>query len=194
MRLIIILSTIALCISNVAGFSLPQFRQASLSISTRRISSHVSLIQRTASPPITRLHSSPDDKQAEIEALEEKLRQLKGVDPAESVESSENSVVMQSTPDDVIEEEDEPEWAVLKTQSNDSVMMSERWKEASSSTNSDGGLLKNIAIALGLVVFLGVFSQVPIGNEDLQKYQDYKGSASRIDLGDLNPEVRVQLN
>eukprot|EP00956_Cyclotella_meneghiniana_P031412 scaffold82326_cov64-Cyclotella_meneghiniana.AAC.1 len=112
MRLIIILSTIALCISNVAGFSLPQLRQAWLSISTRRISSHVSLIQRTnASPPITRLHSSPDDKQAEIEALEEKLRQLKGVDPAESVESSENSVVMQSTPDDVIEEEDEPEWA-----------------------------------------------------------------------------------
>ena len=36
-----------------------------------------------------------------------------------------------------------------------------------------------------------IFSQVPIGNEDLQKYQDYKGSASRIALGDLN-DARMQ--
>lgn len=187
--MVLILSTIALCISNVAGFSLSQLRQTSTSISTGRIFQKVSLIQRTNVSPITRLHSSPDDKQAEIEALEEKLRQLKGDDPAELVGSSENSVAMQLTPDEVVEEEDEPEWAVLKTQSNDSVMMSERWKEAGSLTNSDGGLLKNIGIALGLVVFLGVFSQVPIGNEDLQKYQDYKGSSSRIDLGDLNPDV-----
>ena len=190
--MLLILSTIALCISNVAGFSLSQLRQTSTSINTGRIFQKVSLIQRTNVSPITRLHSSPDDKQAEIEALEEKLRQLKGDDPAERFESSENSVAMQLTPDEVVEEEDEPEWAVLKTQSNDSVMMSERWKEAGSLTNSDGGLLKNIGIALGLVVFLGVFSQVPIGNEDLQKYQDYKGSSSRIDLGDLNPDVGMQ--
>ena len=189
--MLLILSTIALCISNVAGFS-SQLRQTSASISTGRIFQKVSLIQRTNVSPITRLHSSPDDKQAEIEALEEKLRQLKGDDPAERVGSSENSVAMQLTNDDVVGEEDEPEWAVLKTQSNDSVMMSERWKEAGSLTNSDGGLLKNIGIALGLVVFLGVFSQVPIGNEDLQKYQDYKGSSSRIDLGDLNPDVGMQ--
>ena len=188
--MLLILSTIALCISNAAGFSLSQLRQTSTSISTGRFFQKESLIQRTNVSPITRLHSSPDDKQAEIEALEEKLRQLKGDDPAERG-SSENSVAMQLTSDDVVEE-DEPEWAVLKTQSNDSVMMSERWKEAGSLTNSDGGLLKNIGTALGLVVFLGVFSQVPIGNEDLQKYQDYKGSSSRIDLGDLNPDVGMQ--
>lgn len=57
--------------------------------------------------------------------------------------------------------------------------------------SADGGMLKNAAIALGLAVFLGIFSQVPIGNEDLQNYQDYKCSASRIDLGDLN-DARMQ--
>ena len=139
----------------------------------------------TLFPIQTSLYSTPDDKQAEIEALEAKLRELKGATTIEADAS------MQSTPAEE-EEEEEPEWEVLKRQSNDSVMLSERWKEADPSSNADGGMLKNVGIALGLVVFLGIFSQIPIGNEDLQRYQDYKGSATRIDLGDLNPDVRVQ--
>ncbi|KAL7502274.1 hypothetical protein ACHAXN_001802, partial [Cyclotella atomus] len=110
-----------------------------------------------------------------------------------AVESSEEIKGDNTQSDARVVEEEEPEWEVLKRQSNDSVMLSERWKEASdpSPTSADGGMLKNAAIALGLAVFLGIFSQVPIGNEDLQKYQDYKGSASRIDLGDLN-DARMQ--
>ena len=54
-----------------------------------------------------------------------------------------------------------------------------------------GGIAK-VGLALGFVVFLGLFSQVPIGEGDLQKYQDVKSSTSRIDLGDLNPDARVQ--
>ncbi|KAL3796632.1 hypothetical protein ACHAWO_010228 [Cyclotella atomus] len=119
-----------------------------------------------------------------------------------AVESSEEIKGDNTQSDAQVVEEEEPEWEVLKRQSNDSVMLSERWKEASdpSPTSADGEMLKNAAIALGLVVFLRIFSQVPIGNEakilpigneDLQKYQDYKGSASRIDLGDLN-DARMQ--
>jgi hypothetical protein len=135
----------------------------------------------------THLYSSPEDKQAEIEALEAKLRELKG----ETVESGDQ--IINNGDDAQSAEEEEPEWEILKTQSNDSVMLSERWKEADPSSNAvEGGMLKNAAIALGVVVFLGIFSQIPIGNEDLQKYQDYKGSASRIDLGDLNDVRGVQ--
>ena len=46
--------------------------------------------------------------------------------------------------------------------------------------------LKTLGLVFGAIIGLGLFSQVPIGQEDLQKYQDIKGSASRIDLGDLN--------
>ena len=176
----------AVCIGNVSGFSPAQTRK---SVSIQRLPTHhrISQVQRVASSVTTPLYSSPDDKQAEIEALEAKLRELKGESTAEAPQVDES---MQSTPAD--EEEEEPEWEVLKRQSNDSAMLSERWKEADTSSNADGGMLKNLGIALGLVVFLGIFSQIPIGNEDLQRYQDYKGSASRIDLGDLNPDVRVQ--
>ena len=176
---------IAICISNVTGFSLYQSRQGS---ACRHPAIHTpQVILSSSSPRTTQLHSSPDDKQAEIEALEEKLRQLKGeqVDQVEPSEGNESTLP--------VTEDDEQEWAVMKGQTNDSVMLSERWKETDPSSNSDGGMLKNVAIALGLVVFLGIFSQVPIGNEDLQRYQDYKGSASRIDMGDLNPDVKVQL-
>jgi hypothetical protein len=57
-------------------------------------------------------------------------------------------------------------------------MLSERWKEASdpSPTSADGEMLKNAAIALGLVVFLRIFSQVPIGNE--AKIRELKGKAA----------------
>lgn len=183
MALIKLLIITIICISSVTGFSLSQSRLSSI-----RKQPAVHVLNSNAASSSTRLHSTPEDKQAEIEALEAKLRELKGEESA-PIESSAINGDVQSA---IEEEDDEPEWEILKRQSNDSVMLSERWKEADPSSNSEGGLLKSVGIALGLVVFLGVFSQIPIGNEDLQRYQDYKGSASRIDLGDLNPDVRVQ--
>lgn len=174
---------IATCILSAAnGFSPSQTRQVSSPICrTHHSVQHTSPVTKR-----THLYSSPEDKQAEIEALEAKLRELKG----ETVVSNE---ILNNGDDEQLAEEEEPEWEILKTQSNDSVMLSERWKEADPSYNAvEGGMLKNVAIALGVVVFLGIFSQIPIGNEDLQKYQDYKGSASRIDLGDLNDVRGVQ--
>ena len=117
---------------------------------------------------------STNDELSEIAALEERLRKLK--------EQGGKTSAIIADPD-----EDLPEG-----ESEDSVMFSERWKEA-----KDGYLTKQqdssregigkVGLVLGFIVLLGVFSQVPIGEENLQKYQAVKGDSSRIYLGDLNP-------
>ena len=72
-------------------------------------------------------------------------------------------------------------------------MFSERWKEAKDNVEKKqqeetmGGIAK-VGVAIGAIVLLGLFSQVPIGEENLMKYQDIKGNPSRIDLGDLNDQ------
>ena len=91
----------------------------------------------------------------------------------------------------------DPEEDLPEGESEDSVMFSERWKEA-----KDGYLTKQkesskegigkVGLVLGFIVLLGVFSQVPIGEENLQKYQAVKGDSSRIYLGDLNPVQEIQ--
>ena len=53
--------------------------------------------------------------------------------------------------------------------------------------NSMGHFAK-VGLAIGGLVLLGLFSQIPVGEESLQRYQDIKGNPSRIDLGDLNPD------
>ena len=53
--------------------------------------------------------------------------------------------------------------------------------------NSMGNFAK-VGLAIGGLVLLGLFSQIPVGEESLQRYQDIKGNPSRIDLGDLNPD------
>jgi len=73
-------------------------------------------------------------------------------------------------------------------------MFSERWKEAKDNVEKKqqeetmGGIAK-VGLAIGALVLLGLFSQIPVGEEDLMKYQDIKVSnPSRIDLGDLNDQ------
>ena len=72
-------------------------------------------------------------------------------------------------------------------------MFSERWKEAKDKVEKKqqeetmGGIAK-VGVAIEAIVLLGLFSQVPIGEENLMKYQDIKGNPSRIDLGDLNDQ------
>ena len=85
----------------------------------------------------------------------------------------------------------------MEGETEDSIMFSERWKEAKDGyvtkqqQSSMGGIGK-VGLALGFVVLLGVFSQVPIGEENLQKYQAVQGNPSRIYLGDLNPVQEIQ--
>jgi hypothetical protein len=146
----------------------------------------VDLSFRTTS---TRLCST-DDKQSEIAALEERLRQLKEQEFSEMNTSPVGNVYL---PMDFTGDEEYG----MEGETEDSIMFSERWKEAKDGyltkqqESSMGGIGK-VGLALGFVVLLGVFSQVPIGEENLQKYQAVKGNPSRIYLGDLNPVQEIQ--
>ncbi|ACI64123.1 predicted protein [Thalassiosira pseudonana CCMP1335] len=131
----------------------------------------------------SRLYQQSDDNQAEIAELEERLRQLKSTmeTPPPQLDVQPNGITQ-------IVEDDE---GALDGESEDSIMFSERWKESDPSNAEEGemGGAMKAALALGLVVFLAAFSQVPVGEGDLQRYQDIKGSSSRIDLGDINPDA-----
>ncbi len=184
----------------VHSFSSPSqrlFRTSSIHNSNNNIQQH----HRTP----TNLFSA-NDKQAEIAALEERLRQLK----QEEEEGENNGGETDQTTTLTVEEQrqqimadaaetlDADELASLEKineESDDSIMFSEKWKETNDGeVDGEGimGTVRTAALAIGLIVFLGVFSQVPVGETDLQRYQDIKGSTSRIDLGDLNPGVTVQ--
>ena len=54
-----------------------------------------------------------------------------------------------------------------------------------------GSIVQNILIAVAAVVVLGIFSQIPIGDDGLSKYSAQAGpTVSRsIDLGDLNTDA-----
>jgi hypothetical protein len=127
------------------------------------------------------LKSSKND---EILKLEEQLQKLKKEQSAEEVSAEKTTENGASVPEDEVLEEEV---------SFDS-MLSERWKERRNKNveTKEAGVnngLKAIFGAVGLVIVLALFSQVPIGQEDLSKYSAIKAPSEQIDLGDLN---RVQ--
>lgn len=68
---------------------------------------------------------------------------------------------------------------MLEGETDDSVMFSERWKEAkedyvTKQQESNMGAIAKVGGGLVFVIFLGLFSQVPVGEESLQRYQDVK--------------------
>jgi len=111
-----------------------------------------------------------DSKAEEIAKLEEQLRKLK--------EEKEEEVVDAKSKDD----EEELEDITLE------MFMTERWKreEAQENAPKEGGF-SGILYGVAAVLALALFSQVPIGQEDLSKYSTGNpGAAQQIDLGDLN--------
>jgi len=158
---------------------------------------HHHLTDVVSSTITTRLHSTEDgDNQSEIAALEERLRELKNKEGESSPENSNGDKKPESIPMELSSTADDDDEDLPDGESEDSIMFSERWKEVkddyvTKKTESDmsemGGGIAKIGLALAFVVLLGLFSQVPVGEESLQRYQDVKGSTSRIDLGDLNP-------
>ena len=181
--LFLVVATLVSLAPNVEGFSSVAGR-----ISTKIPAHSTSVEQTVAGPSLTgstsfRLYST-DDKQAEIAALEERLRQLK--------EDESSPVADEPQPTPELSAEELVDYEAMEGESDDSIMFSERWKEAkdgyvTKQEEKAMGGLANVGIALAFVVFLGIFSQIPVGEESLQKYQDVKGNPSRIDLGDLNP-------
>ena len=122
--------------------------------------------------PATSLNADAD-KDAEIAALEERLRQLK--EDESSAVAVDTSSAVETTTAVVEPAEDEPD------EDDDSVMFSERWKEAKDGyiqkedESNMGGIVK-VALALVGVIGLAFFSQVPVGEDSLMRYQDVKVS------------------
>ena len=128
--------------------------------------------------------SSSSSKEEEIAKLEQQLRQLKEeAEQEEAVEEDSSQVATTPTdPADFVGRG--PAKRPVKPMEE---MMSESWKEEDVEGSGGGlGTVASIAAGLAFVAFLACFSQVPVGQEDLGKYQAIKTSTS-IDLGDMNP-------
>ncbi|KAG7371810.1 hypothetical protein IV203_017952 [Nitzschia inconspicua] len=150
-----------------------------LSVTRITSSSHSKAIHGPLSRGWT-IYSSKDE---EIARLEEQLKRLKEEKEAqEGLDASlQNGQVSVAATTSVAEEEEE--------EVSIDMFLSEGWKEkeaVESSGGGSGGTLTTLLGALALVVGIAVFSQVPIGQEDLSKYSAIKAPTEQIDLGDLN--------
>lgn len=131
-------------------------------------------------------------KMEQIAKLEAELRQLKGEQAEEPA------------PTTKAEEEDEE---ILEEASMD-MFLSEGWKEAregydpnntatiTRKNEEQGNLVGTVAKVVGAIVALVVFSQIPVGQEDLSKYSAIKSGPAKttIDLGDTNRVKGQTLN
>ncbi len=112
-----------------------------------------------------------DSKQDEIAELEERLRKLKEEKVEEqSMEVTANGAVSES-PSAPVAEIDEPF----------EEMLSEQWKESDAESQGEG-LVKNLISGVAILVAAIAFSQIPVGQEGLDKYSTAKPSTT-IDLG-----------
>jgi hypothetical protein len=119
-------------------------------------------------------------KDEEIAKLEERLKELKEENSSEEIPENfpPSGVTAQETERDVPIE----------------MFLSEGWKEKEAGqsngggggSSGGGGALTSILGVAALVIGLAMFSQIPIGQEDLSKYSAIKAPTERIDLGDLN--------
>ena len=131
----------------------------------------------------TRMRSSRDE---EIAKLEAELRKLKAEQETQADEESTSRPVKSA-----LAGIDEPE--KLEIVSGKDMILTEgaliKEKILDDEPLSLGSVLP---IVLGLVatgVFLFFFAQVPVGEEDLNKYSaGNSATVNRIDLGDLNPD------
>jgi hypothetical protein len=115
-------------------------------------------------------------KDEEIAKLEERLKELKE-------ENSSEEIPENFPPSGVTAQEAERDVPI-------EMFLSEGWKEKeagqSNGGGGGGGALTSILGVAALVIGLAMFSQIPIGQEDLSKYSAIKAPTERIDLGDLN--------
>jgi len=146
----------------------------------------------------TRLSSSNDE---EIAALEEKLRRLKENTDAEEEQDATTSGEA-GEPDVAAEPFAEKRFKISDDSTNMMVtgeeipntrtsepyeeLLSEQWKSRESSGGGIG--IKEILTVVAVLVGIIAFSQVPIGQEDLDKYSTAKPSTA-IDLGCVSTQI-----
>ena len=123
------------------------------------------------------------------------MRKLKEEEATVSAAASEDKVSssVATTADIQVEVNAVEQRLMEKMQENDMVLTESFLYDgniAEDQSTEGGSIVSTILTAVAAVVFLIVFSQVPIGQEDLSKYSVAPTSTSRtIDLGDLNTDV-----
>jgi|UniRef100_A0A8J9TFS3 hypothetical protein len=119
-------------------------------------------------------------KEDEIAALEEKLRRLKEDEDQKMKEEDLNVFAADQR-------------TLERVRGKDMLLSEQELIEAQimeKQDGSDGNIVPKVAAALGLAVALLLFAQIPVGQEDYQKYSVSGSSTVRtIDLGDLNRDV-----
>lgn len=118
-------------------------------------------------------------REEEIAKLEEQLRKLK----EEQVEEG-------SVPDQVSSPKNARK--LEKVQGKDIFLSEQALYEGNivEDQSTEGNVVQTALAAVAAVLFLAIFSQIPIGQEDLSKYSVAPTSIQRtIDLGDLNPDA-----
>mmetsp|Transcript_17778 Transcript_17778/g.36799 ORF Transcript_17778/g.36799 Transcript_17778/m.36799 type:complete len:201 (-) Transcript_17778:276-878(-) len=155
----------------------------------------------------TRRYSSGSNREEEIARLEEQLRQLKQEEqdspPVDENRSSVDTVNGQNEQEESVKQQliDSFTQSTSPAQQQKlfvdrQVILSEQElvgvleDDNADMTESGGGFVTPILAVVG-IVFLLLFSQVPVGQESLSKYSA-TGAASTvqtIDLGDLNTDV-----
>jgi hypothetical protein len=119
-------------------------------------------------------------KEDEIAALEEKLRRLKEDEDQKMKEEDLNVFAADQR-------------TLERVRGKDMLLSEQELIEAQimeKQDDSDGNIVPKVAAALGLAVALLLFAQIPVGQEDYQKYSVSGSSTVRtIDLGDLNRDV-----
>jgi len=147
-------------------------------------------------------NSRSNSKEEEIAKLEEQLKQLR----QEAEQESGTAVVASSS-----QKQQQQKATVETVASSSSIgdtdfvgrgpakrpvqpqqeMLSEAWKETTTTADEKndsgiGGTIPSVVAGIAFLVLIGFFAQVPVGQEDLGKYQAVKTN-TQIDLGDINP-------
>ena len=132
-------------------------------------------------PTILRDTGGNGNADDEIAQLEEQLRRLKEEKAAQQQSTTTSSSVPSQRLDSIMGGSSAEEVPI-------EMFLSEGWKEkeATQGESSGGGVLTTVLGAVALTIFLAVFAQVPIGQEDLSKYSAIRAPTEQIDLGDLN--------
>ena len=153
-------------------------------------------ISRTVVPRQTERLASylQSSKEEEIAELERKLQQLKqeaaqeegavaSPPPPPAFNTIPPPPTVQAAPAPAQEDEN--------ADVSEDFMLSEKWKESQPvGLEEEGGgfgsALTGILGGIGLAVFIALFSQVPVGQENYSKYAALDAPKEVIDLGDLN--------
>lgn len=144
-------------------------------------------------------------REEEIAKLEEQLRKLKEGQP-ETVHQEDAGDVNGKLPAAPSAAAAAPAVGVVvdprsleKVQGKDMILSEQALLEGNildgddeSTSGGGGGVVQTVLTAVAAIAVLGVFSQIPIGQDELSKYSASPSAASAsrtIDLGDLNTEA-----